>query len=383
VKSLVIENVKLVTPQAVLEDACLQVTAGKIVDIAEGRSLAGENRVDASGQYLLPGFIDLHCDAVEKGIEPRPGAYFPVDVALSELDKALASWGVTTMYHSLSFAENEIGIRSNLMASKVLRQVNEAKDNFRVKTRVHTRFEITDNGAVPVIKELIEDDQVQLFSFMDHSPGQGQFKCISSFKDYYGPVYKKSDAEMDEIIQMKLRTRETDSGRNVDELITLCKEKGIAIASHDDDSPEKIDWLKDQGISLSEFPINLETARAASERGVQTLLGAPNVFRGKSQSNNMSARDAIAAGYGDILCSDYAPLTLLHAIFALRDVGLKSLPEATRMVSLNPAEAVGIEAQTGSLEVGKDADMILVGNGGNFPRILRTYVNGQEVFRTC
>ena len=376
-------NARVVMPDTILEDATVTITDGLISNISQGEETGDVNCIDAKGQYLIPGFIDLHCDAVEKGIEPRPQTFFPADVALSELDKNLAGCGVTTMYHSLSFAEQEVGIRANQMASSVLRKINDMQSNFRVKTRVHTRFEITDKKAVPILKELIEENQVNLFSFMDHSPGQGQFKTITSFKNYYGPVYKKSEAELDELIEKKLQARKGTAQQDIDELLQLCREKQIAIASHDDDSPEKISWLKDQKISLSEFPVNMETAKAASEQGVQTLLGSPNVFRGASQSKNLNAREAIAAGYGDILCSDYSPMTLLHAVFTLVSTGLKTLPEAIRMTSLNPARAVGIDQQTGSIEVGKAADLVLVGNGSHFPRIQRTFVNGREVFRTC
>jgi len=376
-------NAKVVTPDELLEDSTLTVRDGLIHEVAQGQSAGDLPIFDARGQYLLPGFIDLHCDAVERGIEPRPGTFFPTDVALYELDKNLASCGVTTMYHSLSFAENEIGIRSNRMAASILRSVNEMRNNFRVKTKVHTRFEITDKTAIPILKELIEEQQVSLFSFMDHSPGQGQFKTVTSFKDYYGPVYKKSDAEMNALIAQKLETRGGDAREYIDELLALCKDHNVTVASHDDDSPEKISWLKDRGITLSEFPINMETARAASKQGVRTLLGSPNVFRGSSQSKNLSARDAIAQGCGDILCSDYSPLTLVHAVFKLSELGLKTLPEAVRMTSLNPARAVGIDARSGSIEAGKEADLILVGNGNDFPRIQKTFVKGQEVFRTC
>ncbi|MBN2792947.1 MAG: phosphonate metabolism protein PhnM [Desulfuromonadales bacterium] len=376
-------NAKVVTPDEILEDSTISVREGFIAELTQGGATGSLPAIDAQGQYLLPGFIDLHCDAVERGIEPRPGTFFPTDVALYELDKHLAACGVTTMYHSLSFAENEIGIRSNRMAASVLRTVNAMQDNFRVKTKVHTRFEITDKTAVPVLKELIQEQQVSLFSFMDHSPGQGQFKTVSSFKNYYGPVYKKTDAEMNALIAEKLETRNGQAQEYIDELLTLCNAHNVPVASHDDDSPEKICWLKNRGICLSEFPINMETARAASAQGVQTLLGSPNVFRGSSQSKNLSARDAIAQGYGDILCSDYSPLTLVHAVFKLTELGLKSLPEAVRMTSLNPARAVGIENRTGSIEVGKDADLVLVGNGQHFPRIEKTFVKGREVFRTC
>ncbi|MBN2791893.1 MAG: phosphonate metabolism protein PhnM [Desulfuromonadales bacterium] len=376
-------NAQVVTPHEILEGATVVVEQGRISEISPGRDKTAGAWIDAQGQYLLPGFIDLHCDAVERSIEPRPGTFFPTEVALYELDKNLAACGVTTMYHSLSFAENEIGIRSNLMAAAVLRTVNNMRDNFRVKTRVHTRFEITDSSAVAVLKQLIEENQVDLFSFMDHSPGQGQFKTIASFKNYYGPVYKKTDAEMNALISMKLQLRNGEAQRHMDELLSLCQEKRVPVASHDDDSPEKINWLKDRRVALSEFPINMETARAAKEKGIQTLLGAPNIFRGGSQSKNLSAREAVAQGLGDILCSDYAPLTLVHAVFTLRDLGLKSLPDAVGMTSLNPARAVGIDTRTGSIEVGKDADLTMVGNGLDFPRITRTFVKGREVFRSC
>lgn len=376
-------NARVVTPDEILEDATVTIADGLISAITQGKAAPHTNCIDAKGQYLLPGFIDLHCDAVEKGIEPRPQTFFPADIALAELDKNLAGCGITTMYHSISFSEQEVGIRANQMASSVLRKINEMQSNFRIKTRVHTRFEITDKKAVPILKELIEENQVNLFSFMDHSPGQGQFKTIASFKKYYGPVYKKSEAELDKIIEKKLQARQGESQQHIEELLNLCRNKQISIASHDDDSPEKIAWLKEQNIGLSEFPVNIETAQAAHEQGVQTLLGSPNVFRGVSQSKNLNAREAIAQGYGDILCSDYAPMTLLHAVFTLVSLGLKSLPEAIKMTSLNPAQAVSIASQTGSIEVGKAADLILVGNGGHFPRIRQTFVNGREVFRSC
>ena len=51
--------------------------------------------------------------------------------------------------------------------------------------------------------------------------------------------------------------------------------------------------------------------------------------------------------------------------------------------SLNPARAVGIDERTGSLAVGKDADMVIVDHADDFPRVLKTFVAGREVFATC
>jgi alpha-D-ribose 1-methylphosphonate 5-triphosphate diphosphatase len=136
-------------------------------------------------------------------------------------------------------------------------------------------------------------------------------------------------------------------------------------------------------IGMTEFPVNFETARAARELGIRVCLGSPNVVRGQSQSSNLNAREAIGCGFGDILCSDYSPMTLLHAVFALERHGILALHEAAKMVSLNPACAVGISGQTGSLEEGKSADMVLVDYTDGFPRVLKTFVTGREVFATC
>jgi len=300
-----------------------------------------------------------------------------------ELDKKIASCGITTMFHSLSFAEMEVGLRSNSAAAGIIRQINEMHGSLKVNTRIHARFEITDLDAVPYLEELICSDLIHLFSFMDHSPGQGQFRDIVAFKNYYGPVYKKSDDEMDRIIDRKRRAKGGPSQEAILSLVKQCKDRGIAIASHDDDSQEKVSWLKEMGVSMTEFPVNIEAVRAAKELGIKVCLGSPNAVRGQSQAGNLSVREAISWGYGDILCSDYSPMTMLHAVLTLESLDILSLYQAVNMVSLNPAQAVGIADYTGSIEIGKDADLLLVDHSDQFPRIMKTFIRGREVFSTC
>lgn len=287
------------------------------------------------------------------------------------------------MFHSLSFAELEVGLRNNSTAAEIIRKIHQLKHKLKVNTKIHARFEITDHGAVPFLDVLIQDGLVNLFSFMDHSPGQGQFQDIISFKNYYGTVYAKSDAEMDDIIERKRHAKKSHALHDIVHLLGICREHGIAVASHDDDSREKIHWLKEMGIGMTEFPINMEAVQAAHELGIRVCLGSPNVVRGQSSSSNLDARDAIRRGYGDILCSDYSPMTLLHAVFALERQGILPLHEAIKRVSLNPARAVGIADHTGSLETGKDADMVLVDHSDGLPRVQKTFVAGREVFATC
>jgi alpha-D-ribose 1-methylphosphonate 5-triphosphate diphosphatase len=134
------------------------------------------------------------------------------------------------------------------------------------------------------------------------------------------------------------------------------------------------------GVAISEFPVTLEAARAAKALGMRVAMGAPNLLMGKSTNNNLTAMDVAGEGLLDIVCSDYAPMTLLHAALTLSRAGVMSLPEAVACFSLNPARAAGIDQDTGSLTEGKQADMVLVDLDGPVPRVRQTFVGGRQVY---
>ena len=82
--SVVIEHGTIVVPGGVLEGASVRIEDGVITEISPDGIGGNGRRVDAAKCYVLPGFIDLHSDAIEKEIEPRPNALFPVTYALFE-----------------------------------------------------------------------------------------------------------------------------------------------------------------------------------------------------------------------------------------------------------------------------------------------------------
>lgn len=107
------------------------------------------------------------------------------------------------------------------------------------------------------------------------------------------------------------------------------------------------------------------------------MLGAHNILLGGSHSRNLSAKTAIEAGCGDILCSDYYPQALLRAIFYLSDKGILSLEKTCALVGKNPAQAVGLDDVTGSLAEGKTADFLIITRKKyNAPMLLEIWING-------
>ena len=71
--------------------------------------------------------------------------------------------------------------------------------------------------------------------------------------------------------------------------------------------------------------------------------------------------------------------TLLNQMVpVLLDAVGVSLPEAVRMVTLTPARIIGVDQRKGSIEPGKDADLVVI---DETIQVHLTMVKGQVVFR--
>lgn len=378
-----IVNSTLVTPQEVLPEGALQVVEGRIVHLQEG-SFAGEGPViDARGAMLLPGWVDIHSDANEKAIQPRPGAMFAVPLALQELDKAMAACGVTTVCHCVAFSNGQKGLRAAAQAQSLIQSLRECRRHLLCDTRIHLRYDITLTEALPVVKRQIDDGRVDLFSFTDHTPGQGQFTTYASFRDYLGRHHHYTEDEIRAVVAKRQKDRRSVDEAALRDLGRRCRDNGVPMASHDDDTAEKVAGMHALGVTISEFPVTLEAARAAKALGMQVAMGAPNLLMGKSTNDNLTAMEVAGEGLLDIVCSDYAPMALLHAALTLSRSGFMSLPEAAACFSTNPARAAGIDHDTGSLAEGKRADMVLVAVNAPVPRVLGTFVAGRQVYAGC
>ena len=373
-----ITRAKIVLPDGVVDDASLLLEDGCIAAIEPERAPQGAEVVDLEGQWLMPGLVDLHCDALEKEIEPRPGVHFPLAFAIANADKRNACAGITTVYHAVSFAHDELGVRNVNMAADAIRAVHAYRDSL-VDNRVHARYEITDPAGAPVLAALLDESALELLSFMDHSPGQGQFKTLESYRDYVVRTYNRTPEDAERMALDKIASREAATER-VNALAAQARQRGVCLASHDDDSAQRVAGMKALGVSVSEFPVNLEAAMEARRLGLATVFGAPNILRGSSQSGNMRALEAVHAGVADCLCADYAPATMLPA--AMRLPSLTGMPpwEAIRMVTRTPALAAGL-GDRGEIARGLRADLIAVTDIQGTPQATHAWCAGRLTYR--
>lgn len=375
-------RVRFFNGRIALED---RIAAHGAVSIADGciqalgaEAAPGERQVDLAGRLLTPGFVDVHSDAIEKEVEPRPRAVLPPFTALHALDWRCAASGVTTAYHAIAFAAGELGVRDPSRAEALVRAVKEfAARPTLVEHRVHVRYEITDPTTAPVIGQLLEDGLVDLLSFMDHTPGQGQFKAAGAYQAYLMAQHRLEAEEAAAIIARKSDGASGAHAR-VHELAAAARRHGVPIASHDDEGADRIALMRQLGAAISEFPLDLETAQTARAAGLSVVVGAPNVLRGGSLSGALTASDAIKSGSADALCSDYAPQTLLPAVTQLAHGDDGDLASALHSVTRGPAEALSL-TDRGEIAPGRRADLLILSGADHAMRIDSVWRCGARV----
>lgn len=380
--SFIIKHANIVTPDRIIENGTVIIKEGLIAAVEEDsdRSAPASCRmIDAMGRWLIPGIIDLHNDSIEKELEPRPNALFPIEIALFSLESRLLNHGITSIYHSFSFTEHGSEIRNPAKVYHNINEINRLKQYGSIRHYIHARYDVTEKKYCSLLMDLIDSGRIHLLSFMDHTPGQGQYRSVEEFRTFVKKYRNLNDDEADMMIaERQKKSRESDPGVFINLLSEKARSEKIPIASHDDDSTSKILYMKSKGVGISEFPINLDTAVFASNEGLYVVVGAPNVIRGCSTSGNMCALDAIMSGAANILCSDYMSSSILHAIFRLyRNYGL-DLSSAVNMASINPARAAGLDG-LGSIETGKCADLLLVREAAGIPFVDMVFLNGFKV----
>lgn len=385
IKKICIYNAQIILSEKIVRGHIL-IEGNKISEVVESdfpriKCYSDITLIDAEGCYVMPGIIDLHSDAIEKEIQPRPNTLFPINMAFYELEKKLTVSGITTMYHSLTLSD-EWGVRNIDMVIEVIKTINRLKRaRSMINHKIHLRYELPFLAGVSVLEGLIRDKSIDFMSYMDHTPGQGQFKDAEALKSFTIQQHGKNEQEVEALMDRTIKNQARIDWFKLISLAKIAKNEGIRLAFHDDDTREKIDTLLACEGTVSEFPINLETAVYASSKGIHVCVGAPNIIRGKSHSNNMKAIDAILNNAADIVCSDYLPSAMLPAVFQLTKDGLK-LTEAVKLVTLNPAKALGIDSDVGTIEMGKSADLLIVEMYQDYPILRKTLVGGNLVFQS-
>src|SRR5215470_1439092 len=358
-----------------LEDTSIDLDAGLIAGI--GTQTAAARTIDASGLLVLPGIVDIHGDAFERQMMPRPRVAFPLDIALLESDRQAVANGITTVFHGVTWSW-EGGLRGTENARAMLADIERLRPRLGADTRYHLRHETYNLDAEPEIMEWLAGRRIDVIAFNDHMSGIVE---TAGRAHKLAPMVERSGLTREEFLALVERTqqRADEVPASIERLAAAANTSGVPLLSHDDTSPEQRGWYRALGCRLAEFPTTVETAEDAAAQGDDIVLGAPNVVRGGSHTGWIDATEMIGRGFCSVLASDYYYPAPLLAAFALAARGVVSLAQAWMLVSRTPANAVKLEDR-GEIAPGRRADLIIVdAPAGERPRVVATIVAGRLV----
>ena len=370
----------------------IKIENGKIIEIAE--NIAGENEViDASGLFVFPGGIDPHvhfndpgytfnedfyhgsCAAASGGITTiidMPCTSIPPVTNKQNLEKKLSIvrkksvtdfgffGGISAQSFTKGFPENVYELSKYVLGFKTYfisgMDTFERLDKYQFKQVLQKVKDLN----LPVLVHAEDYDYIQSATEFYKKEG-------SSAKNYY-----LSRPEIAEILAVKVATK-------------IAKETGCELHIVHVSCAEAADFLIENKISFETAPHYLEFDITDFERIGSALKTTPPV---KAPENKMKLWQLLKDGKIDFVASDHAPSpeekkntgsiwtdysgipgtgTLIPYLFSEGFLkGRLSLQRFIKVTSQNAARKYGISHKKGSIEIGKDADFVLIDPNKNW-----------------
>jgi len=389
---LLIKNAHIITPYDILHNFELAVEKSKINHIAPSGSLDEKDFdeiIDAKENYLSPGFIDIHTHA-NSGSDTMDATFEAVDaMARFHLKNGVTGFLPTTMTSSTE-------------------EIEKAIQNISIYiSRQKEKHQILDTSSC------IPAEVLGIYL-------EGPYISMAK-KGAQSPEYLKNP-DIDEL------TKFIELSGDCVKVVALAPELPGAI--------EAISYLRNRGITVSagHTDATFDTAKKAFDYGVTQVTHVFNGMRGFSHREpgipgaalidervycemicdgihlhpgamklvvKAKGKDRIilisdsmmAAGLSDgkytlggqkvIVKGEEArltdgtlagsTLTLNKAIYNMVHMVGVSLPDAVRMATLNPARAIGLDREKGSIEIGKDADLVIFDDKLNIVNVIKSY----------
>jgi alpha-D-ribose 1-methylphosphonate 5-triphosphate diphosphatase len=362
------------------EEACVRIDSTDGLIAAVGGENGTARAIDAAGLLVLPGIVDIHGDAFERQMMPRPGVHVATDIALIDSDRQAVANGITTVFHGVTWSW-EPGLRGAENARAILGAIESLRSRLAADTRFHLRYETFNLEAELEVTEWLAARRIGALAFNDHMPTGDS---VMKRPDKLGQMAERSGLSREDFFALvaRLEARRDEVPESIARVAKAANAHQVALLSHDDASPEQRRWFRALGCRVSEFPMTIETAAEAAAAGDHIVLGAPNVMRGKSHLGWVNASDMIARGLCSVLASDYYYPAPLVAAFRLAEIGVAPIEKAWPLVSALPASAVGLDDR-GRIAPGQRADLILVDPAiPGRPRIVAVLVAGRVVHLT-
>lgn len=360
--------------------ADILIDGGKIVKIGKGLSADGAEVIDATGLQVYPGFVEAHChiglDGYGIGYEGHDYNELndPVTPQVQAIDginpfdpcmKMAAKAGVTC-FATGPGSSNSIG-----GTFAAIKPVGTRVDNMIVKFPIAMKCAFGENPKRCYQKQGISSRMTNAAKIREALNKAKVYKAkIEAAGDDASklPAYdQKSDAlipVLNHEIPLKAHAHQAN---DIFTAIRIAKEFGVGLTlEHVTEGHMIVDELAKENLPLAVGP----------------TFGHASKFELQNKTWETPGILAKAGCHVSIITD--APVTPLHYLPLCAGLAIKAGMdeyEALRAVTINPAEHIGIADRVGSLEEGKDADVVIV-DGCPFDVtgvIKHVLINGEEV----
>ena len=388
-----IVNGKIIAPAGILPQGTVYIENGKICEISEkNHDFPDAEIIDAGGHYVSPGFIDLHTHGAGNGdfMDGSVEAYL-------QIAEMHAAHGTTGLYPTTLAASNE--------------ELLKTFETYRAATTRNTRgaaflglhlegpyFAMSQKGAqdpkyirnprpAEYLKLLDASNDIARWSSAPELEGSEAF-AETLVKRGILPAIAHSDAIYEEVVAAfrwgythvthLYSATSTVVRRNcfryagIIEAAYLMDDMTVEIIADGVHLPESLLKLIYKIKGADHIALITDSMRAAGMPDGKSVIG--------SLANGMEVivEDGVAklpdrtAFAGSVATADRLVRTMLR-------LAQTPLPETIQMIASTPARIMGIEKTKGSLEKGKDADIVIF--DGDI-QIQMTMVNGKIVYRS-
>ncbi|HEX6640157.1 MAG TPA: amidohydrolase family protein [Thermoanaerobaculia bacterium] len=384
-----IRNATILTiTNGTIENGSVLIRGSKIA--AVGRDVtapAGARVIDGTGKFVMPGIIDTHSHTgVEGSVNevslPNSGMVRIVDALTNEDVNAYRQLaGGTTTALVLHGSANAIGGQSQIVKWKWGHPVSEwpvngaprtikfalgenpKSSNFRPPEGQPAQYPSTRMGVEEVIRRSFIDARDYLASWDEYDAKRKRGEAaipprrdllMETMADILrGNIDVHSHCYRSDEILMLLRVAD-EMGFRIRELQHVLEGYKVAqeIAAHGAGAGTFIDWWGYKAEAYDATPYNV------------ALLTRNNVLTSVNSDSDELARH------------------LNHDAAKAMKYGGLTEEEALRLCTINPAKQLRLDGRIGSIEVGKDADLV-IWNGhplSSYSRVDTTFIEGEVYF---
>lgn len=360
--------------------ADILIDGGKIVKIGKDLSADGAEVIDAAGLHVYPGFVEAHChiglDGYGIGYEGHDYNELndPVTPQVQAIDginpfdpcmKMAAKAGVTC-FATGPGSSNSIG-----GTFAAIKPVGTRVDNMIVKFPIAMKCAFGENPKRCYQKQGISSRMTNAAKIREALNKAKVYKAkIEAAGDDASklPAYDQKSEALIPVLNHEIPLKaHAHQANDIFTAIRIAKEFGVGLTlEHVTEGHMIVDELAKENLPLAVGP----------------TFGHASKFELQNKTWETPGILAKAGCHVSIITD--APVTPLHYLPLCAGLAIKAgmdEHEALRAVTINPAEHIGIADRVGSLEEGKDADVVIV-DGCPFDVtgvIKHVLINGEEV----